>query len=53
VIAWTEPYRYADAWELAAGERPVDRSDVALHDRREVLLRLLQFTQEHPDRVDL
>ena len=23
VIAWTEPYRYADAWELAALERPL------------------------------
>lgn len=23
VIAWTEPFRYADAWELAAGERPL------------------------------
>jgi 23S rRNA (guanosine2251-2'-O)-methyltransferase len=23
VAAWCEPYRYADAWELAAGERPV------------------------------
>jgi len=23
VLAWTEPYRYADAWELAAAERPL------------------------------
>jgi 23S rRNA (guanosine2251-2'-O)-methyltransferase len=23
VVAWTEPYRYADAWELAAVERPL------------------------------
>ena len=23
VVAWTEPYRYADAWELAAAERPL------------------------------
>ena len=23
VLAWTEPYRYADAWELAAQERPL------------------------------
>ena len=23
VVAWCEPYRYADAWELAAGERPL------------------------------
>jgi 23S rRNA (guanosine2251-2'-O)-methyltransferase len=23
VVAWTEPYRYADAWELASGERPL------------------------------
>jgi 23S rRNA (guanosine2251-2'-O)-methyltransferase len=23
VVAWTEPYRYADAWELAAGPRPL------------------------------
>jgi 23S rRNA (guanosine2251-2'-O)-methyltransferase len=23
VVAWTEPYRYADAWELAGGERPL------------------------------
>jgi 23S rRNA (guanosine2251-2'-O)-methyltransferase len=23
VTAWCEPYRYADAWELAAGERPL------------------------------
>src|ERR1051326_8127127 len=23
VVAWTEPYRYADAWELAAQERPL------------------------------
>jgi 23S rRNA (guanosine2251-2'-O)-methyltransferase len=23
VVAWTEPYRYADAYELAAGERPL------------------------------
>ena len=23
VLAWTEPYRYADAYELAAGERPL------------------------------
>ncbi len=23
VVAWTEPYRYADGWELAAGERPL------------------------------
>lgn len=23
VLAWAEPYRYADAWELAAGERPL------------------------------
>ena len=23
VVAWTEPYRYADAWELAAHERPL------------------------------
>jgi 23S rRNA (guanosine2251-2'-O)-methyltransferase len=23
VIAWTEPYRYADAWELAAVDRPL------------------------------
>ena len=23
VLAWTEPYRYADAWELATGERPL------------------------------
>jgi 23S rRNA (guanosine2251-2'-O)-methyltransferase len=23
VIAWAEPYRYADAWELAAQERPL------------------------------
>jgi 23S rRNA (guanosine2251-2'-O)-methyltransferase len=23
VIAWTEPYRYADAWELAALDRPL------------------------------
>ena len=23
VLAWCEPYRYADAWELAAGERPL------------------------------
>jgi 23S rRNA (guanosine2251-2'-O)-methyltransferase len=23
VLAWCEPYRYADAWELAASERPV------------------------------
>jgi 23S rRNA (guanosine2251-2'-O)-methyltransferase len=23
VVAWTEPYRYADAWELAARERPL------------------------------
>lgn len=23
VAAWCEPYRYADAWELAAGERPL------------------------------
>jgi len=23
VVAWTEPYRYADAWELARGERPL------------------------------
>ena len=23
VLAWTEPYRYADAWELAARERPL------------------------------
>lgn len=23
VVAWAEPYRYADAWELAAGERPL------------------------------
>jgi 23S rRNA (guanosine2251-2'-O)-methyltransferase len=23
VIAWTEPYRYADAWELAAADRPL------------------------------
>jgi len=23
VVAWTEPYRYADAWELAATERPL------------------------------
>lgn len=22
-LAWCEPYRYADAWELAAGERPL------------------------------
>jgi 23S rRNA (guanosine2251-2'-O)-methyltransferase len=23
VLAWAEPYRYADAWELAAQERPL------------------------------
>ena len=23
VVAWCEPYRYADAWELAAGDRPL------------------------------
>jgi 23S rRNA (guanosine2251-2'-O)-methyltransferase len=23
VVAWCEPYRYADAWELAAGARPL------------------------------
>jgi 23S rRNA (guanosine2251-2'-O)-methyltransferase len=23
VLAWAEPYRYADGWELAAGERPL------------------------------
>ncbi len=23
VLAWTEPYRYADAWELASQERPL------------------------------
>jgi 23S rRNA (guanosine2251-2'-O)-methyltransferase len=23
VVAWVEPFRYADAWELAAGERPL------------------------------
>jgi 23S rRNA (guanosine2251-2'-O)-methyltransferase len=23
VVAWAEPYRYADAWELAAQERPL------------------------------
>jgi 23S rRNA (guanosine2251-2'-O)-methyltransferase len=23
VVAWTEPYRYADAWELASQERPL------------------------------
>ena len=23
VVAWTEPYRYGDAWELAAQERPL------------------------------
>jgi 23S rRNA (guanosine2251-2'-O)-methyltransferase len=23
VLAWCEPYRYADAWELAAGEQPL------------------------------
>src|SRR5919202_3445557 len=23
VVAWTEPYKYADAWELAAAERPL------------------------------
>jgi 23S rRNA (guanosine2251-2'-O)-methyltransferase len=23
VVAWTEPYKYADAWELAGGERPL------------------------------
>ena len=23
VVAWCEPYRYADAWELAHGERPL------------------------------
>ena len=23
VVAWCEPYRYADAWDLAAGERPL------------------------------
>jgi 23S rRNA (guanosine2251-2'-O)-methyltransferase len=23
VVAWAEPYRYADAWELAGGERPL------------------------------
>ena len=23
VVAWTEPYRYADAWELAAADRPL------------------------------
>jgi 23S rRNA (guanosine2251-2'-O)-methyltransferase len=23
VLAWCEPYRYADAWELAGGERPL------------------------------
>jgi len=23
VVAWTEPYRYADAWELAAQDRPL------------------------------
>jgi 23S rRNA (guanosine2251-2'-O)-methyltransferase len=23
VVAWTEPYRYADAWELAAQEQPL------------------------------
>jgi len=23
VVAWCEPYRYADAWELAAAERPL------------------------------
>ncbi|HXY17435.1 MAG TPA: 23S rRNA (guanosine(2251)-2'-O)-methyltransferase RlmB [Gaiellaceae bacterium] len=23
VVAWAEPYPYADAWELAAGERPL------------------------------
>jgi 23S rRNA (guanosine2251-2'-O)-methyltransferase len=23
VVAWTEPYRYVDAWELAAVERPL------------------------------
>jgi 23S rRNA (guanosine2251-2'-O)-methyltransferase len=23
VLAWTEPYKYADAWELAAQERPL------------------------------
>jgi 23S rRNA (guanosine2251-2'-O)-methyltransferase len=23
VVAWCEPYRYADAWELAGGERPL------------------------------
>jgi 23S rRNA (guanosine2251-2'-O)-methyltransferase len=23
VLAWCEPYRYADGWELAAGERPL------------------------------
>jgi 23S rRNA (guanosine2251-2'-O)-methyltransferase len=23
VVAWTEPYKYADAWELAARERPL------------------------------
>ena len=23
VVAWTEPYRYADAWELASGDRPL------------------------------
>jgi 23S rRNA (guanosine2251-2'-O)-methyltransferase len=23
VVAWTEPYRYGDAWELAARERPL------------------------------
>ena len=23
VLAWREPYRYADGWELAAGERPL------------------------------
>jgi 23S rRNA (guanosine2251-2'-O)-methyltransferase len=23
VVAWAEPYKYADAWELAASERPL------------------------------
>jgi 23S rRNA (guanosine2251-2'-O)-methyltransferase len=23
IVAWTEPYKYADAWELAAEERPL------------------------------
>ena len=34
VMAWCEPYPYADAWELASVDRPPTLPPVSAHDMR-------------------